>query len=94
MNNCGNSNNNSSTKVKSYKHSEVQEQIVTTKNKDSSKDQEDIISGYNPSNNYHIPRGTLVICQRNSASTDNFSRFKSRYSHQLFDSFFHTFINF
>ena len=75
MNNCGNSNN-SGNKVKGYKNLEFQQQI--SKQKDTDKDQEDIISEYNLSDGYHVPRGTLVICPRNSSSSENL-RFKSRY---------------
>ncbi|XP_031845911.1 serine/threonine-protein kinase Smg1 isoform X3 [Nomia melanderi] len=81
MNSCGNSN--ISTKLRGSKCLEVQEESVGN-NQATELDKGDInvLSGYN-SNDFNAPRGTLVICQRNSnhySSDHSFSRFKPRIS--------------
>ena len=80
MNSCGNSN--IGTKLRGSKSSEIQEDPVGSRQAESSeKEDSDILGGYS-SNDFSIPRGTLVICQRNSnnySSDHSFSRFKPRY---------------
>ncbi|XP_034180761.2 serine/threonine-protein kinase Smg1 isoform X1 [Osmia lignaria lignaria] len=79
MNSCGNSN--ISTKLRGSKCSEIQEESVSN-NRAGGLEKGDInvLSGYN-ANDFNTPRGTLVICQRNThtySSEHNFSRFKPR----------------
>ncbi|KZC05708.1 Serine/threonine-protein kinase SMG1 [Dufourea novaeangliae] len=79
MNSCGNSN--ISTKLRGTKCLEVQEESVCN-NRATELDKGDInvLTGYN-TNDFNAPRGTLVICQRNSnnySSDHSFSRFKPR----------------
>ncbi|XP_015595300.1 serine/threonine-protein kinase SMG1 [Cephus cinctus] len=81
MNNCENAN--TSTKLCGNKNLEIQEESVTNNFiGNSDKGEGDTLTGYCV-NDFNIPQGTLVICQRNSSNypaDHGVSRFKSRTS--------------
>lgn len=77
MNSCGNSN--ISTRLRGSKCAETQEESINQL-EEIEKEDSGVISGYNI-NDLHVPRSTLVICQRNSnySSDHGFARFKPRF---------------
>ena len=83
MNSCGNSN--TSTRLRGSKCAETQDESIN-QGGEIEKEDSGVISGYSV-NDLNVPRSTLVICQRNSnySSDYSFARFKPRYHHLCFN---------